>query len=102
MNPTQPAKSASSQSRSGPLETAISSAGRLLDERDFHPPPLADGDTDAGFSQMPFDAQLPTQTGTQANLLPRFGAVVAPSTGAPAALCNALIPLPRTQFLPNC
>ena len=58
------------------------SSGRLLDEADFHPPALADGDTDAGFSQMPLDTQMATQGGTQANLLTRFGAVdVAPRRG---------------------
>ena len=58
--------------------------GRLLDERDFHPPALADGDSDAGFSQMPFDTQMPTQGGTQANLLTRFGAVDGPPMRGPA------------------
>lgn len=57
--------------------------GRLLDERDFQPPPLAEGESDAGFSQMPFDTQLPTQASTQANLLPRFGAVSASLSGIP-------------------
>ena len=60
------------------------SSGRLLDEKDFHPPALADGDSDAGFSQMPLDTQLATQGGTQANLLTRFGAVDAPLRRGPA------------------
>ncbi|KAL3155606.1 hypothetical protein ABBQ38_010860 [Trebouxia sp. C0009 RCD-2024] len=59
-------------------------AGRLLDERDFHPPALPDGDSDAGFSQMPLDTQMPTQAGTQANLLTRFGAVDVPPRRGPA------------------
>lgn len=64
------------------------SLGRLLDERDFHPPALPDGDTDAGFSQMPLDTQMAaTQAGTQANLLTRFGAVDAPQRRGPAGLC---------------
>ncbi|DBA89074.1 hypothetical protein WJX77_001689 [Trebouxia sp. C0004] len=58
-------------------------AGRLLDERDFHPPALAEGDSDAGFSQMPFDTQAGTQGCTQANLLTRFGAVDLPSRQRP-------------------
>ena len=57
--------------------------GRLLDERDFHPPALAEGDSDAGFSQMPFDTQAGTQGGTQANLLTRFGAVDLPPRQRP-------------------
>ncbi|KAL0048805.1 hypothetical protein WJX82_011551 [Trebouxia sp. C0006] len=58
-------------------------AGRLLDERDFHPPALAEGDSDAGFSQMPFDTHAGTQGGTQANLLTRFGAVDLPPRQRP-------------------
>ena len=57
--------------------------GHLLDERDFHPPALAEGDSDAGFSQMPFDTQAGTQGGTQANLLTRFGAVDLPPRQRP-------------------
>ncbi len=57
--------------------------GRLLDERDFHPPALAEGDSNAGFSQMPFDTQAGTQGGTQANLLTRFGAVDLPPRQRP-------------------
>lgn len=55
-------------------------AGRVLPEREFYPPALAEGDTEAGFSQMPFDTQLPTQ----ANLLSRFGAAVPPQKGTAA------------------
>lgn len=63
-------------------------SGRLLDERDFHPPALADGDSDAGFSQIPLDTQMATQGGTQANLLTRFGAVDPPPRRAPPGLCQ--------------
>ena len=69
-------------------------AGRLLDERDFYPPALAEGDSDAGFSQMPFDTQLSTQGGTQANLLNRFGAVDVPPRQRPvtgdSTLCSSV------------
>ena len=61
------------------LSDRVSVAGRLLDERDFQPPALAEGESDAGFSQMPFDTQAGTQGGTQANLLTRFGAVDMPA-----------------------
>ena len=60
------------------IDVFMVASGRLLDERDFQPPALAEGESEAGFSQMPFDTQMGTQGGTQANLLTRFGAVGAP------------------------
>lgn len=63
--------------------------GRLLDEREYHPLPLAEGESDAGFSQMPLDTQLPGQAGTQANLLPRFGAVSVPAPGELTLACRS-------------